>query len=93
LNIGDENTKRESISTIVFIAGEQLSSGVFVQDYMTPSEKLTPGSRNPISDYWKNYDASRADIVNGYRNHNPDPSPGHNRNHSDTAGGPHVSPQ
>jgi len=45
------------------IAGEQLSSGIFLQDYMTPSEKLTliAGIR---FDYWKNYDASRVDIVN-----------------------------
>jgi len=46
-----------------FIAGKQLSSGFFLQDYMTPSEKVTlvAGIR---FDYWKNYDASRADTVN-----------------------------
>lgn len=45
------------------ITGKQLSSGFFLQDYMSPFEKLVlvAGIR---FDYWENYDASRVDIVN-----------------------------
>jgi outer membrane receptor protein involved in Fe transport len=48
------------------IPGKQTYTGAFVQDYMTPTQRLVLifGAR---VDYWKNYDASQTEIVNATR--------------------------